>query len=176
MQSKGAKFQARMDTDKHGFEKSGQSETAGTEFKPVKKNHIRIAATLIGGLGVVFFSYVLAFVWPVAVESHWERMLIISALALIPYVVFIREDGFLSTLSFFGMLAASLMFFGISVVFYFSDCLIFHLPADSWRGTSDVLSSGPFGFLATATMCPGGVLGCFGIFIRTFVLRRIEKA
>jgi dolichyl-phosphate-mannose--protein O-mannosyl transferase len=148
---------------------------AGAESNPVKQNQTRIIATAIGGLGIVFFSYVLGFVWPVAVESHLGRTLIISALALIPYAVFMSEDGFLSTLSFLGMLAASLMFFGISVVFYFSDCLIFHLPADSWRGTSNVLSSGPFGFLATAVICPGCVLGCFGIYIRSFVLRRTEK-
>jgi hypothetical protein len=147
----------------------------GAESNPVKQNHTRIIATLIGGLGVVFFSYVLAFIWPVAVESHLGRMLIISALALIAYVVFLSKDGFLSTLSFFGMIAASFMFFGISVIFYFSDCLVFHLPADSWRGTSNVLSSGPFGFLATATICPGGVLGCFGIYIRSFILCRIDK-
>jgi hypothetical protein len=147
----------------------------GAGLNSVKQNHIRIIATLTGGLGVMFFSYVLAFVWPVAIESHWGRMLIISVLALIPYAGFMSKDGFLSTLSFFGMLTASVMFFGISVIFYFSDCLFFHLPADSWRGTIDTLHSGPFGFLATVTICPGCVLGCFGIFIRSFVLRRIEK-
>jgi hypothetical protein len=123
----------------------------------------------------VFISCVLAFVWPIAIESYLGRILIISALALIPYAVFIGKDGFLSTLSFLGMLAACFIFFGISVIFYFSDSFIFHLPADSWRGTSDVLNSGPFGFLATAIVCPGCVLCCFGIYIRSFILCRIEK-